>query len=90
MTDDGPSDDDNVIRLDWRHLPSSDPVKRVARALCQYAGHDPDQPVPTERVEPVLTPEGVAFERSVDEPAWKAYADEAGRLVAAFEAFSRS
>ncbi|GJE46741.1 hypothetical protein [Methylobacterium soli] len=89
MTEDGPSDEDNVIRPDWQRLPSRDLVERVARALCRYAGYDPDQPVPTERVEPILTPEGVAFERSVDEPAWKVYAEEAGRLVAAFDAFSR-
>ena len=90
MIDDEPSSEDNVIRLDWWHLSSGDPVERVARALCRYAGHDPDQLIATERVEPIMTQEGVTFERGVDEPAWKSYAEEAGRLVAAFEAFSRS
>ena len=90
MKDDQPRNDENVIHLDWQNLPPSDPVERVARALCRYAGHDPDVKIPVERLEPVIAEEGVAFERATEEPAWKAYAAEAGRLVTAFEAFSRS
>jgi hypothetical protein len=58
--------------------------------LCAFDGLDPNSMVDSGRVEVVMLEEGVAFEQAVPEPAWKAYASEAARLVVAFEAFTQS
>lgn len=59
---------------------SNDRVKRVARALCQADGNDPNAQVPTGRM--VLTGErGPEFDF-----AWTDYQKEARRFIAALDA----
>lgn len=90
MSDDQPIGEEGLIHLDWQPVPFDDPVERVARALCKFDGHDPDAMASSDRREPVLTEDGIAFLRDVAEPAWKKYVREASRLVAAFQAFNGS
>jgi hypothetical protein len=54
MSDDEPSDADDLIHLDWQPVPFDDPVERVARALCKFDGRDPDAVASSNRREPVI------------------------------------
>ncbi|GEP01932.1 hypothetical protein [Methylobacterium haplocladii] len=79
--------EDDPIELNWRSVPASNPVERVARALCAHDGLNPDTLVFLDRRERVVGHDGIAEMRPATDPAWKRYAKEAGRLVAAFEAY---
>jgi hypothetical protein len=69
-------------------MAADDPrVERVARALCQADGKDPDKDITTGRMEVVRT-HNTATQREVTEPQWKGYEPEAVRFLAAFDAAS--
>jgi hypothetical protein len=67
-----------------------DGVERVARALCQADGKNPDEQVATGETE-VLINSGPLHERhtpqSVTQARWKTYKQEAQRFIAAFDAY---
>ncbi|MCJ2132680.1 hypothetical protein MKK69_01115 [Methylobacterium sp. J-026] len=88
MMDDETSAEDDPIWLDWQTVRRTDPVERVARALCKFDGREPDSVASSDRTEPFVTEDGIAVLRSIEEPAWKKYVREASRLVAAFRAFT--
>jgi hypothetical protein len=69
---------------------TDDRIERVARAMCQANGGNPDGQVPTGETERVTTSSSPLHtsteEQPVTVPAWKKYEQEARRFIAAFDA----
>jgi len=64
---------------------NSDRIERVARALCQADGRDPDRSIETGQWETVLSG-GHQTQRPVTLRGWKVYEKDAKRFVAALDA----
>jgi hypothetical protein len=65
--------------------PEYDPrIERVARALCQAAGKEPDAEHQTNEVEAKLGPVATLDNKRI--PNWQDYMTEAKKFVAAFDA----
>jgi hypothetical protein len=64
-------------------------VERVARAICNAEGKNPDEMVPRGHMENIHVRRGGA-RREATAPAWKSYEQEARRFLAAFDAARRT
>jgi hypothetical protein len=71
-------------------MSESDPrIERVARALCEAAGRDPNAEQPPHGNE--TTRVGTAFEFGPKRiPNWQGYVKEATKFVAAFDALNKN
>lgn len=61
-------------------------IERVARALCQEDGKDPDTEHPTGKQETVRAGSGAFHQVNKNIPNWQDYVTEAKKFVAAFDA----
>lgn len=63
----------------------ADRLERVARALCQVEGTDPDSPYQTGDMETVQPHPGMVTYQPVTAPSWKKYEKDARRFIAAYD-----
>jgi hypothetical protein len=64
-------------------------IERVARALCQVDGTDPDGEHPTATQETVRAASGAFHTVNVNIPNWQRHKTEAKHFVAAFDALQK-
>ena len=64
---------------------SDDRVERVARAMCTADGKDPDEQMPTGRMETVRSGNAVV-RQAITISGWQNYEPQARKFIAAFDA----
>ena len=65
---------------------TDDRIERVARAMCQADGNNPDEQVPTAEREIVTSSGPMHRDQAVIVSRWKTYEQKARRFVAALDA----